>query len=127
MSKKNMAHRIIFFVFAALFVFEFSSCSKKNNWEIVLDTSNPLALAPDVEWAVVVVPYSSFRKDTSWDAQAAGYCKQGECFPIQATSTISVEGKSQTWYRFESGWLPESAVKIYANKFRAEKAAKNLK
>ncbi|MDE5580733.1 MAG: hypothetical protein K2I95_04870 [Treponemataceae bacterium] len=122
-----MAHRIIFFVFAALFVFEFSSCSKKNNWEIVLDTSNPLALAPDVEWAVVVVPYSSFRKDTSWDAQAAGYCKQGECFPIQATSTISVEGKSQTWYRFESGWLPESAVKIYANKFRAEKAAKNLK
>ena len=122
-----MAHRIIFFVFAALFVFEFSSCSKKNNWEIVLDTSDPLALAPDVEWAVVVVPYASFRKDTSWDAQAAGYCKQGECFPIQATSTISVEGKSQTWYRFESGWLPESAVKIYANKFRAEKAAKNLK
>lgn len=121
-----MAHRIIF-IFAALFVFGLPSCSKKNNWEIVLDSSDPLALAPDVEWAVVVVPYASFRKETSWDAQAEGYCKQGECFAIEATSAISVEGKFQKWYRFESGWLPESAVKIYANKFRAEKAAKNLK
>lgn len=122
-----MARRIILFLFAALFVFEFSSCSKKGSWEIELDTSDPLALAPDVEWAVVIAPYASFRKETSWASQSVGYCKQGECFPIQATSTISVEDKSQTWYRFEGGWLPESAVKIYANKFRAEKAAKSLK
>lgn len=125
--KKNMAHRIIFFVFAALFVFEFPSCSKKNGHEIVLDTSDPLATAPDVQWALVVVPYASFKKETSWNAQAAGYCKQGECFPILAHSVFTVEGETENWYRFEEGWLPENMIKIYANKFRAEKAAKNLK
>ncbi len=93
----------------------------------MLDTSDPLALAPDVRWAVVTASYASFKKEASWTSQSVDYCKQGECFPIQATSTISVEEKSQTWYRFEEGWLPESAVKIYENKFRAEKAAKSLK
>ena len=127
MSKKNTAHRIIFFLLVVLFVFDFSSCAKKKDWEIVLDTSDPLALAPDVEWALVTASYASFKKDASWTSQSVGYCKQGECFPIQATSTVSLEGKSQTWYRFEEGWLPESALKIYENKFRAEKAAKNLK
>ncbi len=113
---------------AALLVSAILSCSrKKGGYEITLDTSDPLAAAPDVQWALVVVPYASFKEKTSWDAQATGYCKQGECYQVLSRAVFTVEGETENWYRFEKGWLPESAVSVYPNKFRAKKAAESLK
>lgn len=126
-KKKSNRKRTIFLGLAAIILSSLLSCSKKSGDEIQLDTSDPLATAPDVQWALVVVPYASFKKETSWDAQSAGYCKQGEYFPIVARSVFTVDGETENWYRFEEGWLPESVITIYENKFRAKKAAKSLK
>ncbi|MCH5282632.1 MAG: hypothetical protein J1E59_03155 [Treponema sp.] len=127
MSKKKSHLKTAYIGLIAIILSSLLSCSKKFGNEIELDASDPLATAPDVQWALVVVPYASFKKDTSWNSQTAGYCKQGECFPILARSVFTVEGKTENWYRFEEGWLPENMIKIYANKLRAEKAAQNLK
>lgn len=103
-----------------------SSCQRKNALDIVLDTSDPLALAPDIRWAVVVEPYAAFREEISWDAEASDYCKQGELFPILASALASEENGGETWYRFKEGWLPASVLAIYPNKYRALKAADSL-
>ena len=100
-----------------------ASCKKNDASEIELDNSDPLALAPDVKWAVVVEPYAAFREEISWDAEAADYCKKGELFPILASATASEEAGGEVWYRFKDGWLPASALTVYPNKLRAAKAA----
>ncbi len=114
------------FFFAAVFVFLplcFFSCKKNDPLDIVLDNSDPLALAPDVRWAVVIEPYAAFRESISWDAVAVDYCKQGELFPILASALAPEEMGGENWFRFEDGWLPASAISVYPNKFRAAKAA----
>lgn len=115
--------RILFFVFACSLAF--FSCEKNRVEDIVLDNSDPLALAPDVRWAIVRDPYAAFRNETSWDAEAIGYCKQGELFPVLASASVSTgnEAGTETWYLMEPGWLSERVVSIYPNKFRAKKAA----
>lgn len=132
LSKKNTVCKKKFLPAKALWVFAlillaFSSCSKKSGNEIELDNSDPLALAIDIKWAVITVPYATFRKETSWNAQATAYCKKGEVFQILAISEFSLNGKTEIWYHFEDGWLPNSAVSIYQNKLSAENAAKRLK
>lgn len=111
--------KALFFLLAASLLF--FSCAKKA--DIVLDNSDPLALAPDVQWALVNDPYAAFRSETSWNAEAVGYCKQGEYFPIMGISSVRGAQGSERWYSFEEGWLPESAVTVYPNKLRAAKAA----
>ena len=103
-----------------------ASCQKNDANEIVLDNSDPLALAPDVRWAVVIEPYAAFREEISWDAEAADYCKQGELFPILASALASEEDGGEVWFRFKDGWLPASAITVYPNKLRALKAAASL-
>ena len=122
-AAKSVFVAIILFSLLPLLV---ASCKKHDASEIELDTSDPLALAPDVRWAVVIEPYAAFREEISWDAEAADYCKQGELFPILASALASEENGGETWYRFEDGWLPASAITVYPNKLRALKAAASL-
>ena len=56
----------------------FASCKKKTTEVIVFDDSHPLALAPDVEWAVVTEPYAVFKESDEWGAATAGHCRKGE-------------------------------------------------
>lgn len=101
----------------------FFSCSKKSDDVIQFDNSEPLALAPDVTWAVVLDPYAAYRDTTSWDSRVVSYCRKGDILQVTGSATIKGSG---TWYKFNSGWLPESAVRLYDNRFRAETAAKQL-
>ena len=55
-----------------------SSCQKKTAETIVFDNTHPLALAPDVEWAVVTEPYAVFRAEDEWTAATTGHCRKGE-------------------------------------------------
>jgi hypothetical protein len=129
MFRKNISKNsgaILFILISLFFTLNLSSCSKRNSGEIPLDNSDPLALAPDVQWAVVNDPYAAFRTDTSWTADAAGYCKQGEFFPILAITYVDDDKGGQTWYRFKNGWLPGSLLSVYPNKLRAAKAASAL-
>lgn len=114
-------------LFAAFaFCFLFFSCARKSDLEIPLDNSDPLALAPDIKWALVVNPYAAFRNETSWDAEAVDYCRQGDLYPILASASVMGERGAETWYLMERGWLSESVVSVYPNKFRAAKAAAAL-
>ena len=109
-------------LFAALA--SFVSCTKKSSEAIRLDTSEPLALAPDISWAVVLDPYAAYRLTSSWNAAAAGYCRKGDILQVTGKAALKESG---VWYKFQDGWLPESAVTIYSNRYRAESAAVKLK
>ena len=112
---------------AALFfavIASFISCTKKSAETIPLDTSEPLALAPDISWAVVLDPYAAYRLTSSWDSATAGYCRKGDILQVTGKAAVKENG---IWYKFKDGWLPESAVTIYSNRYRAESAAGKLK
>ncbi|MBQ1949026.1 MAG: hypothetical protein II367_02580 [Treponema sp.] len=109
-------------LFSLLVVSALVSCTK--NKEIVFDNSTPLAMAPDVQWALVVDPYSAFRKEASWTAEVIGHCRKGEIFQVQGAS---FDEERELWFDFTFGWLPASSVEVYSNKFKAETAASLLK
>lgn len=113
--------KLIFFSFLLFFCL-FASCNR--NKEIVFDSSEPLALAPDIQWAVVIEPYAAFRKNTDWSSEANGHCRKGDILQIKGKAVFN---NSENWYFFDEGWLPESVLDVYSNRFKAKSAAENLK
>ena len=101
----------------------FSSCQKKAAEPIVFDNSHPLALAPDVEWAVVTEPYAVFKEKDEWGAASVGHCRKGEILQVKGKA---VDASKDTWYYFEGGWLPQSCLSIFSNRYKAETVSKNL-
>ena len=101
----------------------FTGCSKKSAEVIVFDDRYPLALAPDVEWAVVTEPYAVFKENDEWGAAPAGHCRKGEILQVMGKS---VDSAKENWYYFEGGWLPQSCVSIFSNRYKAETVSKGL-
>ena len=93
---------------------------KKDETEIILDNSEPLALAPDVQWAVVSEPYAAFKESKDWSASVIGHCRKGDVLQIKGKS---FDSKNEVWYYFEQGWLHSSSVLVYSNRLRAQKYA----
>lgn len=112
---------LIFMLF--LILTGLSSCQKKTAEPIVFDNSHPLALAPDVEWAVVTEPYAVFRESDEWGGATAGHCRKGEILQVKGKA---VDAAEDTWYYFEGGWLPQSCLSIFSNRYKAETASKGL-
>lgn len=116
-----------FFLFFCCCIF-ITSCNRKKD-EINLNTSDPLALSPDILWAVVIEPYAAFRKDASWSSSVLDHCRYGDILMIEGSSILDSsidQNVKEIWYRFEQGWLAESSVNVYQNKFKAEKVAKAM-
>ena len=103
-----------------LFSFLIIGCAKKDETEIILDNSEPLALAPDVQWAVVSEPYAAFKESKDWSASVIGHCRKGDILQIKGKS---LDSKNEVWYYFEQGWLHSSSVLVYSNRLRAQKYA----
>ncbi len=101
----------------------FTGCAKKSSEVIVFDNSHPLALAPDVEWAVVTEPYAVFKETDEWGAATAGHCRKGEILQVLGKA---VDAQKENWYYFEGGWLPQSCVSIFSNRYKAETVSKGL-
>ena len=101
-----------------------TSCTKKQEEVIVFDSSEPLSLAPDVEWALVTDPYAAYKQTTEWNAEVTGHCRRGEILRVYAKS---MDKEKTVWYKFEEGWLPEKCLKIYTNRYKAQTAAGALK
>ncbi|MBP5518954.1 MAG: hypothetical protein J6X84_00025 [Treponema sp.] len=116
-------NKILLFVFVIFAIAAISGCSKKSEEKITFDNSYPLALAPDVEWAVVTEPYAVFKETDEWDAATAGHCRKGEILLIKGKS---VDDKKENWYFFEGGWLPQNCVSVFSNRYKAENVSKNL-
>ena len=121
--KKNKTFLHLLLIFLFVFPLELISCQKKTTETIVFDNTHPLALAPDIEWAVVTEPYAVFREKDEWEAATAGHCRKGEILQVNGKS---VDAKKETWYYFDGGWLPQSCVSIFSNRYKAETVSKNL-
>ena len=110
-------------IFILILIPSFSSCKKKSAESIIFDNTHPLALAPDVEWAVVVEPYAVFKETDEWGATSSGHCRKGEILQVKGKA---VDAAKDTWYFFEGGWLPQSCVSIFSNRYKAETVSKGL-
>lgn len=109
--------------FLAFVIILFVSCNAKDETKIILDNSEPLALAPDVSWAVITEPYVAYKDEKSWKAKGAGHCRLGDI--------LQVKGKSQDkdhniWYLFEDGWISEDSVTVYNNRYKAQTLSESL-
>ncbi|MCK9170063.1 MAG: hypothetical protein M0P01_06570 [Treponema sp.] len=119
MKKKFICATVFFIVLSCVM----TGCAKKTGGEIMFDNSEPLALAPDVSWSVVLDPYAGYRKLPSWNSAVTSYCRKGDI--LQVLGETAVKG-SGNWYEFKNGWLPETAVTVYNNRLKAETAASKL-
>jgi len=99
------------------------SCNVKKDEIIVFDNSEPLALAPDISWAVVSDPYAAYRDDIGWNVKGNGHCRRGEILQIKGKS---IDKNKEVWYSFENGWLPASCVNVFDNRLKAENFSKKL-
>ena len=119
-SAISVRGRWIFSFMFIFFSFLIIGCTKKNETEIILDNSEPLALAPDVQWAVVSEPYAAFKESKYWSASVIGHCRKGDVLQIKGKS---LDSKNEVRYYFEQGWLHSSSVLVYSNRLRAQKYA----
>lgn len=119
-----LKNKIYIICITLLFSSIFISCEKKQVTEIVFDNSEPLALAPDIKWALIIEPYAAFKDSLAWDSQINGYCRKGDILQIISRSE---DKENVSWYKFEQGWLPASCLSVYSNRMKAQTASKDLK
>jgi len=100
-----------------------TSCKNRKEETILLDNSQPLALAPDVTWAVVSNPYAAYKKEVGWDSESVGHCRKGDILQVLGRSQTK---KNEVWYYFEEGWLPGECLLIYSNRYKAQKMSEEL-
>ena len=110
-------------IFILILISSFSSCKKKSAESIIFDNTHPLALAPDVEWAVVTEPYAVFRESDEWGGSTAGHCRKGEILQVKGKS---VDAQKENWYYFEGGWLPQNCVSVFSNRYKAQTVSNRL-
>ncbi len=110
--------------FSLLVSLSLISCNKKKEEVIEFNETHPLSLAPDVEWALITDPYAAYRKDIEWNAEVTNHCRRGDILQVYAKS---IDKQKTVWYKFEEGWLPETCLSIYSNRYKAQTAAENLK
>lgn len=122
-NKKNCISRFIFSLILILCVISFSCKKSRNTAAIRFDDSEPLALAPDVTWALVTDPYAAFRIDMDWQSENSGHVRRGEILQVLGKS---VDDDDNVWYKFESGWLPASCLSVYSNRMKAQTAKNQL-
>lgn len=106
----------------------FISCGKDKD-EIDIHQDDILALNPSVQWAVVVEPYAAFRTEASWDAPTNDHSRLGDVLMIEGNLILDSSNESQSkeiWYRFDKGWLSETSVDVYQNKYKAQSASNEI-
>lgn len=114
--------RIILFLYIIFLLL--TSCKKQKEEVISFDNTYPLALYPNISWALVTDPYAAYKIELGWDSETLGHCRRGEILQVIGKN---VDSENKNWYKFENGWLPESCLSIYSNRFKAVTAASQLK
>ena len=99
------------------------SCSKKDDEKIIFDNAQPLALAPDVSWAVVTDPYAAYREEYNWQSTVKGHCRKGDILQVLGRS---LDSNNESWYLFEDGWLSSNCITVYSNRYKAKSVSDSL-
>lgn len=115
--KKNI------FLIIGLILLSLVSCNLRKEEVIVFDNSEPLALAPDVFWAVVTEPYAAYKDNVGWKSSGNSHCRQGEILQIKGKS---LDSNYEVWYKFDAGWLPESSLIVFDNRYKAQSFSKKI-
>lgn len=111
----------------------FFSCNKRSSIDVnVVDEA---AIAPDVQWALVSVPYVSFMKEPSYASDVVSHERSGAVLPVVGKKTCKVvryeddEKKAHpiveylVWYKFSQGWLESTQITLFDTKLKAENSA----
>ena len=119
-----MKLKFFFILFLSLCVISLAAC-KKNKVEIIeFDNTYPLALAPDVQWAVITEPYATYKQNIGWDSPIEGHCRKGDVLQILGNAS---DDNGEIWYRFLDGWLHSSCLTVYSNRYKAQSVSDSLK
>ena len=116
----------LFFVLLPLFIVPLASC-KKNNGQLVMQEFAMEDLSPRIEWGLIADPYVACHQEAGYESVVIASFRKGEIYEIKGRCTVVVDETKELWYAIENGWIPSSAVKVYSNKLKAEKAKKSLK
>ena len=107
--------------------FLFVSCGRTKMIDI--SDSNSRELSPSVDWALVHEPYAAFRKEPSFESPVVAHARRGEIMQVLGNRYVTTgAGKNEhtvVWYWFEQGWLDESLVTLYDNRFKAQAVAES--
>ena len=104
-----MKKLLLIFFFSLLFL----ACKKDKI--IYFDESEPHSLNPDVSWALVSDPYVAYRQVPDWNSEVTGSCRKNDILEVKGRTITS----SGIWYSFDKGYLPDSAVQIFSNRYKA--------
>ena len=111
---------------SALFiVLSLSSCLNRKG-EIKFDDSQPLSLEPGVEWVLITAPYVACHRNAGYEEAVVTHFKRGQILMVQGKKTIPVDESMETWYAFDEGWVPQSCLRVFSNKLKAQAAAREL-
>lgn len=88
--------------------------------------SDMASLDVEFRWAVVAEPYVACRAEPDYSASVVRNLRKGALERVDGSRTVRTDGKAETWYAVEGGWVPESGVAVYSNRLRAERAASEL-
>lgn len=128
-----MKKRIRFSVLRALLatlmlfsVFSFFSCGEKDV-PLALDNSDPLAADPITQWLLVLSPYIACHEQADYGADVKDQLRKGEIRRIEGEALVSVDTGYEQWYCVEEGWIPGESVRVFSNKYQAQRALSALK
>lgn len=111
-------------------VFSIVLTSCVRNKTVHFDDSEPLALVNGIDWAVINQPYVAFRTEAGYDKPINAEGKKAEIHRVTGKCTVEIIEKKKkkyiVWYKFEEGWLDESVVDIYNNRYKAETASSKM-
>ena len=128
---KNISFVAVRFLILCLAFLPLATSCSKNNGQLELPDIAPEALSPRINWALISDPYVACHQDASYESSTIASFRKGELYEIKGNRTIVIDRgekdeKKELWYAIENGWIPSSAVKVYSNKLKAEKAKNEL-
>lgn len=105
-----------------------ASVSCTRNRVIDISATDSLELYPGVKWALIHEPYAAFRQEPSFESLVVDHARRGEIMQVLGSQYVTtVSGKNDhtvIWYNFDKGWLDESLLTIFDNKYKAQTVAK---
>ncbi len=109
----------------ALILFFTISCERNTQGNAIVFSATPVISETD-KYALVIEPYISFRDQPGDSGITMAHGRRGEIYELTGKKIIAASGANSVWVQLQPGWVLESAVLLYSNRERAQKAAAEL-
>jgi hypothetical protein len=104
----------------------FASCARIGGLSSVKFPATPVISSVD-SVVLVLDPYISIRDQPGESGITVAHGRRGEIFNVTGKRIIRTEETENLWIQLENGWVPETAVRLYAGKEKALQDAALLK